>query len=45
MIIDVSGVELTPGKGGVDCLGNGKHVGADGAPIPCCCDECPRIQN
>ena len=40
MIMDVTGVELTPGKGGVDCLGNGRHVGADGAPIPCCCDEC-----
>ena len=40
MIIDVTGVELTPGEGGVHCLGNGEHTCADGTPIPCCCDEC-----
>ncbi len=40
MIIDVTGVELTPGEGGIRCLGNGAHLNADGKPIPCCCDEC-----
>lgn len=32
-VIDVSGVELTPGKREV-CLGNGEQGFA------CCCDEC-----
>ena len=32
-IIDITGVELTPGKPTV-CLGNGKQGFA------CCCDEC-----
>ena len=32
-IIDVTGVELTPGKPAV-CLGNGKQG------FECCCDEC-----
>ena len=32
-IIDISGVELTPGKRDV-CLGNGRHG------FECCCDEC-----
>ena len=40
MIIDVTGVELTPGNKGEDCLGNGSHIRPDGTPIPCCCDEC-----
>ena len=35
MIIDITGIVLTPGNGGVDCLGNGMHKG-----IECCCDEC-----
>ena len=35
MIIDVTGIVLTPGNGGKDCLGNGEHPG-----IECCCDEC-----
>ena len=35
MLIDVTGVVLTPGNGGRDCLGNGEHPG-----IECCCDEC-----
>ncbi len=35
MIIDITGVELTPGFNGEDCLGNGLHYG-----IECCCDEC-----
>ena len=33
-IIDVTGVELTPGNLGKDCLGNGEN----GFEI--CCDEC-----
>ena len=32
-IIDVSGVELTPGKPSI-CLGNGEQN------FECCCDEC-----
>ena len=35
MIIDITGVELTPGNMGKDCLGNGMYEG-----IECCCDEC-----
>ncbi len=35
MIIDVTGVVLTPGNGGADCLGNGEHPG-----IECCCGGC-----
>ena len=35
MIIDIMGVELTPGNMGKDCMGNGMHKG-----IECCCDEC-----
>ena len=35
MIIDVTGIELTPGNDGKDCLGNGEHEG-----VECCCDEC-----
>ena len=35
VIIDVTGVVLTPGNGGADCLGNGEHP-----EIECCCDEC-----
>ena len=40
MIIDVSGVVLTPGNGGVDCLGNGRFFDENGEKIECCCDEC-----
>ena len=35
MIIDSSGILLTPGNLGKDCLGNGTHD-----DIECCCDEC-----
>ena len=35
MIIDVTGIILTPGNRGEDCLGNGEH-----SEIECCCDEC-----
>ncbi len=40
MVIDITGIELTPGNGGKDCLGNGEHFHKDGRPIECCCDEC-----
>lgn len=40
MIIDVTGIELTPGNFGKDCLGNGFHVDEKGKNIECCCDEC-----
>ena len=33
MIIDITGIELTPGNGGKDCKGNGNFY-------ECCCDEC-----
>ena len=35
MVVDVSGVMLTPGNLGKDCLGNGECDG-----VECCCDEC-----
>ena len=34
MLTDATGVRLTPGNGGRDCLGNGANGGE------CCCDEC-----
>lgn len=40
VIKDVTGIELTPGRGGADCLGNGLHSDAFGNEIECCCDEC-----
>ena len=40
MLIDVTGIELTPGNCGNDCLGNGEHFDDRGNPIECCCDEC-----
>ncbi len=40
MIIDITGIELTPGNLGKDCLGNGKHYSTNGSLIECCCDEC-----
>lgn len=35
MVIDATGVILTPGEEGKFCLGNGLHRG-----IECCCEEC-----
>ena len=35
MIVDITGIELTPGNKGEYCLGNGQTEG-----IECCCDEC-----
>lgn len=40
VIIDISGIELTPGNNGGDCKGNGKHLDEKGNVIECCCDEC-----
>ena len=40
MIIDVTGIELTPGNGGKDCKGNGIHFDENGNRYECCCDEC-----
>ena len=39
MVLDVTGVELTPGNGGKDCAGNGMR-----ADVGCCCDECDYAQ-
>ena len=40
MIIDITGIELTPGNNGKDCLGNGNHFYENGERMECCCDEC-----
>lgn len=40
MIIDITGVKLTPGIFGKDCKGNGEHYDENGELIECCCDEC-----
>ena len=40
MILDVTGIFLTPGDSGNACAGNGAHRNADGTPLECCCDEC-----
>lgn len=42
-IIDSTGIVLTPGNGGRDCLGNGNHFNFMGKRIECCCDECDYI--
>lgn len=34
MIVDKTGILLVPGKGGMDCPGNGAQGNE------CCCDEC-----
>ena len=40
MMIDVTGIKLTPGNHGEICEGNGKHKDEQGELIECCCDEC-----
>lgn len=40
MIKDISGIFLTQGNYGKDCLGNGEHFDNFGKLINCCCDEC-----
>ena len=44
MIIDITGIPLTPGNLGKDCLGNGTHMDEKGNEIPCCCDGCDYMQ-
>lgn len=40
MIIDITGIILTPGNEVNNCLGNGEHKDKNGNLIECCCDEC-----
>ena len=40
MIIDVTGIELTPGNNGKYCKGNGNYTDKNGFSFECCCDEC-----
>ena len=40
MIIDITGVILTPGNQGKNCLGNGEYINEKGETIEWCCDEC-----
>lgn len=40
MISDVTGIILTPGNQGKDCLGNGEYIDENNNLIECCCDEC-----
>lgn len=44
MIIDVTGIELTPGYFGLGCLGNGGHLNEYGESIECCCNECDYLE-
>lgn len=44
MILDGTGVALTPGAMGKECRGNGCTMDADGNLIECCCDECDYMQ-
>ena len=39
-MIDITGIKLTPGNNGNNCLGNGEHIDENGERIECCCDEC-----
>lgn len=38
--VDITGVILTPGEEGKNCLGNGEHYDDNRKLIECCCDEC-----
>lgn len=40
MIIDITGIILTPGNNGDNCFGKGEHTDKNGNLIECCCDEC-----
>lgn len=40
MFTDITGIVLTPGNEGKDCLGNGEHTDENNNLIECCCDEC-----
>lgn len=40
MIVDMTGIILTPGNIGENCYGNGEHKYKHGKSIERCCDEC-----
>jgi len=40
MFTDVTGIILTPGNHGEQCLGNGRCYDKNGNRIECCCEEC-----
>ncbi len=40
MIIDCTGVVLTPGNNGEGCLGDGEHYDENGELIEICCENC-----
>ncbi len=40
MVRDNTGIILTPGNNGTDCIGNGQHYDESGSLIECRCDEC-----
>ncbi len=40
MLIDITGIPLSPGDGGIFCLGNGEYADENGNAIECCCDNC-----
>lgn len=40
MLADVTGIILTPGEEGKNCLGNGERRDENGNLIECCCEEC-----
>ena len=42
--IDITGIKLTPGNKGKNCLGNGEHFDENGHIIACCCDECDYLK-
>lgn len=44
MILDCTGIELTPGEMGIDCRGNGLTIHEDGKLLECCCEECDYLQ-
>ena len=39
-MIKLSGIEITPGNLGQDCLGNGEHLDQNGKKIKCLCGSC-----
>lgn len=44
MIVDCTGIILTPGNMGRDCRGNGSFIDENGTSLECCCDECDYLQ-
>ncbi len=43
MIKDVTGIKLTPGNNGDDCLGDGRHYDKKGRKVECCCAGCAHL--